>query len=106
MTARPKSGGRRKALNEKLAAELRRMQDDLHTMTERFDIRVGAALNELLARLDGDDSIDQKSRPATIRTAQAMLDAIDSTKIRAKKGRAKDLARLEDLVKRLREMQD
>lgn len=98
-------GARRRALNDQLLAELRRMQDDLHTLTEHFEVRVGGALNELITRLDGDPSIDQPARPATLRQAQAMLDAIQATTIRTKKGRAKQLARLEELVRQLSEIQ-
>lgn len=101
---RGKAAARRRALNDQLIAELRRMQDDLHTLTEHFEIRLGGLLNELIARLDGDSSIDQPARPATLRDAQAMLEIIETTRIRLKKGRAKELARFEKLVQALSEL--
>lgn len=102
--AKPR-GARRKALNDRLLAELRRLQDDLHTMSEHFEVRLGAALNDMITRIEGDDTIDQPSRLATLRTVQAMLEVIDSTKLKPHKARAKDFERFERLVRSLSDLQ-
>ncbi len=95
---------RRKALNERLSQELKGLQSDLRAILERSEIRIGGRLNEVIARLDGDPSLDQLPRPVPIRTAQAMLEAIAKSGIKAGRGKAKDLARLESLVKQLRKL--
>jgi len=100
----PARGARRAALNRDLLGEVRRMQADMHELLEHYEMRVGGALNELVVHLEGDASIDQPPRPTTIRTALAMLDEIREAKIRPRKARARDLARLEKLVGRLGKM--
>lgn len=107
MTARSNTRAKRpgrKALNEQLVTELREMQDDLRTMVERYEIRVGGVLNDLIRRIEGDASIEQKARPATIRAARAMLQELEAAKIRPRKARAKDMARLERLARTLGEL--
>jgi len=107
MTAATKGRAKRpgrKAMNDRLATELRSLQDDLRTMVEQYEVRVGGLLNDLIRRLEGDPSIEQKARPATIRAARAMLDEIEAAKIRPRKARAKDIARLEKLARALTEI--
>lgn len=95
---------RRAAMNRTLLAEIRSLQADLAEMVGRYELRVGGRLNEIVTRLEGDPALDQPAQPATIREAQAMLGALRDTRIRARKARPKDLARLEKLSRRLREM--
>jgi hypothetical protein len=100
----PARGAKRAALNRELLGEVRRMQADMHEMLERYEMRVGGALNELVVHLEGDTSLGQPPRPPTIRVAQAMLDEIREVKIRPRKARSRDLTRLEKLVGKLGEM--
>jgi len=100
----PARGARRAALNRELLGEVRTLQADMRELLERYEMRVGGALNELVVQLEGDASLDQPPRPITIRTAQAMLDVIRETKIRPRKARSKDLARLGELAEKLAEM--
>ena len=107
MTARTDSRAKRpgrKALNDQLLTDLRGLQDDLRTMVERYEVRVGGVLNDVIRRIEGDASIEQKARPATIRAARAMLAELEAAKIKPRKARAKDLARLEKLARSLRDL--
>jgi hypothetical protein len=100
----PARESRRAALNRELLGEVRTLQADMHELLERYEMRVGGALNELVVHLEGDASLDQPPRPTTIRTAQGMLEAIRETRIRPRKARARDLRNLEKLVGKLGEM--
>lgn len=94
----------RKGMNDRLVTELHALQDDLRTMVERYEVRVGGLLNELLRRIEGDASVELRPKPATIRTAKEMLATIEQTKIKPRKARRKDLARLENLARTLTEL--
>jgi hypothetical protein len=94
-------GAQRAALNRELLSEVRALQADLREMVERYELRVGGALNELVTRLEGDASIGQVPQPATIRKAKAMLELIREDRPRPRKARGKDFARLGRLVRRI-----
>jgi hypothetical protein len=93
-----KRRGKRAELNDRAVQELLTLRSSLSEMLERYEVRTGGVLNELIAGIQGDASLDQKPRPLTVKTAEAMLRAINDTKIKPRKGRAKDFARLERLI--------
>jgi hypothetical protein len=95
------ASGRRHELNQRVLAELRNLRVQLDQLVERFELRMGAQLNELIARIEGDPSLGQEPRLLTVRTAEAMLDAVAGGEIRPKKARPKDFVRLEGVVREL-----
>jgi hypothetical protein len=96
--------GRRAELNERLLVQLDALRAALAEMLERYELRVAGRLNELDQQVRGDDSLDLPPRPLTVKSAEAVLAAIDGVKLKPKKGRAKDLARIEALIDRLGEI--
>ncbi len=99
----PKAGGgrgealsKRALLAAELAAEIQGLRPVLKDMLEIYRSRVDgqlAGLCEVLAGLDGSGS---PLPPAKIEAR--MLEAVRALKIKARKGRAKDLARIEELA--------
>lgn len=107
--ARPKrapraSRGKRGELNERVLAQVDSLRTALAEAIERYELRVAGRLNELELQVRGDASLDLPPRPLTVKNAQAVLAEFDDVKLKPKKGRAKDLARIEALVDRLVEI--
>jgi hypothetical protein len=99
-----KRRGKRAELNERTVDELLALRSTLSEMLERYEVRIGSLLSELLAGIQGDESLDQKPRQLTVKTAEAMLRTIHGTAIKARKGRSKDFRRLEKLIETLAAM--
>lgn len=91
---------RRREANQRLLVEIRALGAALRELIDRYEIRVGAHLAELELLVEGGDREDG-GRPLTTRTALAMLEEIGSTRIKPRKGKTKDLVRLDSLVERL-----
>lgn len=67
-------------------------------MVDRYRVRVGAKLVDLLQFVNGDDSLGERAMAPSPKAAKRMLESIRNADLKPKKGRAKDFTRLQDLV--------
>lgn len=95
---------RRGELNDQLVQEMSALRNDLNEMLERYGIRVGGQLSELIQGIEGDEALGQPPRPVTVKTATALLATLRDTNLKPKKGRGKDFVRLQRLTRKLREI--
>ncbi len=86
-----------------LTLELEHLHHSLDEMVDRYRVRIGAQLVDLLQVAKGDDSLGEKPKALAAKPAKRMLDAIRGAELKPKKGRAKDFTRLQDLVAELTE---
>ncbi len=86
-----------------LTLELEHLHHTLDEMVDRYRVRIGAQLVDLLQIVKGDASLGEKPKALAAKPARRMLDAIRGAEIKPKKGRAKDFTRLQDLVGELTE---
>jgi hypothetical protein len=98
---RRRASNRRTEVNQEVAAELRALRAALDEMVDRYRLRVGGRLTDLILLLEGDASIGAAAKPLATRDAQAMLEELREASIKPAKGRAKDFRRLEALVEDL-----
>lgn len=89
---------RRAELNRELVVELRALRAALREMMERYELRVGGHLADLIQRVEGDPAIGATARPIPTKLAKAMLEDVRQARLRPRKGRAKDFTRLGALV--------
>jgi hypothetical protein len=86
-----------------LTLELEHLHHSLDEMVDRYRVRIGAQLVDLLQLVKGDATLGEKPKPLGVKATRRMLDAIRSAELKPKKGRAKDFTRLQDLVGALTE---
>lgn len=97
-TKRRRASTRRAELNAELVTTAHELRAALRQMMERYELRVGGQLAELIQRVEGDAAGEIPARPLTARQAEAMLAQLREVRLKPRKGRAKDFARLETLV--------
>jgi hypothetical protein len=95
---RRRASTRRAELNAELIATARDLRAALREMLERYELRVGGQLADLIQRVEGDHAGGLTPRPLPARQAEAMLERMRAARLKPRKGRAKDFARLEALV--------
>jgi hypothetical protein len=95
------AGEKRDRLNSQVAAELKALRASLTQCLDAIDLRVGGGIAEMLQILEGEESLDSRPRPLTVKAAQAALEDMAALQL-SKKGRPRDLRRIEKLVRRLR----
>lgn len=102
--AKPKQSprNRRAAAARELTQELEVMRRALHEMTQRYQLRVGGQIEDLMEILNGDAALDQPPRLPTLKRIAALEQVLADLKIKPKKGRARDFHRLEKTVASLR----
>jgi hypothetical protein len=103
--ARKPRGKRREDLNQALVFELRTLRASLAHVLESMELRLGGRITELLHGIEGDPGLDQKPRPLTVKAAQAAMAEIDALRIKPKRGRIKDIRRIDRTIRALRELQ-
>lgn len=86
-----------------LALELRELRARVDEVTEHFRLRVGGEIEELLQRIEG-QQIDGKVKKPSVKTAQAMRERLREHSVKPRKGRAKDFARIQELVEDLADL--
>ena len=96
---RRRASTRRADLNAELVTAANDLRASLREMIERYELRVGGQLAELIQRIEGDAAGGLPPRPLSTRHAQAMLEKLRAAPIKPRKGRAKDFRRLESLLK-------
>ena len=94
----------RKAATQDVVVELRTLRAQLDVMTDGYRLRVSGQLAELLRLIEGEEDLEQQPRHLTVKTARAVLERIEKLDFKPKRGRAKDFARLEELVTELTEL--
>ncbi|HSJ10915.1 MAG TPA: hypothetical protein VK928_13415, partial [Longimicrobiales bacterium] len=87
-----------------VVVELQTLRQQVDTMTERYRMRVSGQLADLLRALHGDPALGQSPLLVTVKAAEEIHALVGSADIRPKKGRAKDFARMEELVAALTEL--
>ena len=95
---RRRASTRRTELNAELVATAHDLRNALREMMERYELRVGGQLADLIQRVEGDRAGGLAPRPLPARQAEAMLERMRAARLKPRKGRAKDFARLEALV--------
>jgi hypothetical protein len=100
--SKPTRGKRRAELNARVVAELDTLRDTIDQLLERYRIRVVGRISELQQSIQGDDVLGQKPRPLTVKEAEAVLGLLNETGLKPKKGRGKDLERVQRLTRKLR----
>lgn len=98
-------GKRRQDLNQSLVFELRTLRASLAHTLEAIELRLGGRITELLHAIEGDPGLDQKPRPLTVKAAQAALEEINDLRIKPKRGRIKDVRRIDATIRALRDHQ-
>lgn len=93
---------RRIRLAQELVLEIQSLRTTLQESVESYEQRMSAQISEVLRHLQGPEG-EPPHAPA-VKTAAAMLRAIRETEVKPRKGRAKDLVRLQELVAQLTEM--
>ena len=94
--------GRRVILARQLMAEIEELRPLLQELVQQYELRITAQLAEILRILNGEDG--RLPRFPAAKTSSAMLRALRTTDLKPRKGRAKDLVRLQELVAELTEM--
>jgi hypothetical protein len=108
-TARPKprtngSNGSRKRtdLAKEVATELKSLRSALDEMMEHYRLRAAAQINELLQAVEGEATVNGSAAKLPAATvSQRQLELLREAKLKPQKGRAKDFARLDDLLEEL-----
>ena len=96
--------GRRRALGLAAAEELQAARGLLREAGEAVQVRLDAELAAMASYLRGEELEGERPRLPSPRTLAAMVEACRALKVKPKKGRVKDLARIEALLKALSAM--
>ena len=94
--------GRRVILARQLMAEIEELRPLLQELVQQYELRITAQLAEILRALNGEDG--RLPRFPAAKASSAMLRALRATDLKPRKGRAKDLVRLQELVAELTEL--
>jgi hypothetical protein len=89
---------------ERLTAELDGLRASLIEMLDRYRLKLEAELIQIEDAVRGGPSYIGRAKPLPSRVTAAMLKRVQELEIKPHKGRAKDLARLQDLVADLIEL--
>lgn len=90
---------RRRQLAREAVLEIEALRVSLRHAVEQYEVRLAGQMLALMRALDGEAADTPPSRVST-----AVLRAIRGTELKPRKGRAKDLVRLQDLVAHLTEL--
>jgi hypothetical protein len=99
--AKARTGEKRARLNQALTLELRALRASITQCLDAYDLRVGGRIAEMLQVIEGDEALAVGPRPFAVKTAQTLLDQLARLEIDPRKGRPRDLRRIQRLVKRL-----
>jgi hypothetical protein len=90
---------RRRQLAREVVLEIEALRVSLRHAVEQYEVRLAGQMLALMRALDDGGGDTPPSR-----VSGAMLRAIRTTELKPRKGRAKDLVRLQDLVAELTEL--
>ena len=97
--ARPAKRG--DELRQSLVIELHTLRLQAQDAVEQYTLRVNAQLAEVLRLAEGEGTAGEKPRRLPAKLAAAMLAQLRDVRLKPKKGRAKDLVRIQELVEEL-----
>lgn len=97
----PARGRRRIRLAQEVVLEIQALRPTLQEALREYERRMTGQITELLLHLQGDGPAP---RVPAARTSAAMLQALRASDVKPRKGRAKDLVRLQELVAELTEL--
>jgi hypothetical protein len=89
---------RRKQMAREVVLEIEALRVSLRHAVEQYEVRLAGQMLALMRALDEDEGTPPS------RVSGAMLRSIRGTELKPRKGRAKDLVRLQDLVAHLTEL--
>ncbi|MBN1607743.1 MAG: hypothetical protein JW940_13990 [Polyangiaceae bacterium] len=105
VTKAPAKGRAKKLSAEEARAQLLDQFEALKTATqevvEQVSLRLTAQLTEASRRLTLNGGLDAPPRPVSLKTSRTMLAVLRKLRLKPKKGRLKDLARIERAVDEL-----
>ena len=87
--------------NKELVREIKYLRSVAKDVVDRYSLRVYASLVNIVRILESSDRKRLAARKPSDNTMREMLSCVRSLKVKPKKGRAKDLARIEIIVKKL-----
>jgi hypothetical protein len=96
-----KPGKRGDELRQSLVIELHTLRLQAQDAVEQYTLRVNAQLAEVLRIAEGEGAAGEKPRRLPAKLAAAMLARLRDVKLKPKKGRGKDLVRIQELVEEL-----
>lgn len=86
---------------DQLILRLHVLRNELDQALEQYTLRVGSRITEMLEHLEGRSPVGEKTEPPGKADLATMLEKIDKTRLKPKRGRGKDLKRIQDLVEDL-----
>ena len=95
---------KREELARDVATELKALRTALDEMVEHYRLRAGAQIDELLQAVEGKPALAERSALPAAALSQSMLELLKEARLKPRKGRAKDFARLQDLLEDLVEL--
>lgn len=87
-----------------LVLEIQALRTAFQESLQQYELRMQGQFAEVLTHLQGGAALDERPHVPSTKTAAAMLHAIRTAELKPRKGRAKDLVRLQELVAHLTEM--
>ena len=88
-------------ITKELVREIKYLRSVAKDVIDRYSLKINASLAEIVRILESSDSKRLAVRKPNDNTMREMLSCVRSLKVKPKKGRAKDLARIEIIVKKL-----
>jgi len=95
---------KRRTMAERLSRELEGVRSLLREALEQYDMRLNSKLASLQSVMRGEANVDEGRLLPSAKRMTSMLEDIRKLKVKPKKGRAKSLLRLEELVDSLQEI--
>ena len=87
--------------NEELIREIKYLRSMTKDVAGRYSLRINASLVNITRVLESPDRKRKAVKKPADKTVREMLACVRSLKVKPKKGRAKDLVRIESIAKKL-----
>ena len=87
-----------------LVREVKYLRSIAKDVVDRYSLRINARLADIARIVDSPDTKKPGVRKPNDKVICEMLSCIRSLKVKPKKGRVKDLARIEDITKKLNDL--
>jgi hypothetical protein len=92
---------KRDELAKEVATELKALRASLDEMVEHYRLRAGAQIDELLQAVEGKPALAERAAVPASALSQSMLEVLKEARLKPRKGRAKDFARMQELLEEL-----
>ena len=90
--------------SKELTGEIKYLRSVTKDVIVRYSLKIHSSLMRIVQVLEPANTKDRKVRRPTDKTMREMISRIRSLKVKTKKGRAKDLARIEVIAKKLNDL--